>query len=116
MTVQRFQRPVMAQLLRVDFVRRHLGGSSGGERGFDLVGRRLRYPHRGWAVHPSDGQQLECTQSLACGMSRGEALWMTVHIFWLDEHVFQQVAFMRQRLPLIQGWRQNRAMPLVGLG
>ena len=41
MTVKRFQRPV-AQLLQADFVRRHLGGSSGGERGFDLVGRRLR--------------------------------------------------------------------------
>ena len=36
MTVQRFQLPVMAQLLQADLVRRHLGGSSCGERGLGL--------------------------------------------------------------------------------
>jgi len=54
-------------------------------------------------------------RSLAEGVTRRSTVDDSAHILAGRAH-FQQVAFMRERLPLIQGWRQSRAMPLVGLG
>ena len=67
MTVQRFQRPVMAQLLQADFVRRHLGDPA-------VVREALIWWGGVSDIVTVDGLSIqvmasnfECTQSLACG-------------------------------------------------
>jgi hypothetical protein len=53
-------------------------------------------------------------RSLAEGVTRRSTVDDSANILAGRAH-FQQVAFVRQRLTLIQGWQQGRAVTLVGL-